>query len=244
MSNETSGGSGEDPGSPGDPSSDLPAGAGGIAGEVSRRVSSILDAVEEEAARLREEARREAALYLEEARRQGDEALAERQRRIGELSDELIAKTEAVVARLDDAEPVRQSFENLVRALGDAAERLSREAEHGRDRFQPPPFGTQPPRAAVQPPPSTSPPPAAAQPAPIPAPPPAAQPQPAPVPAPPPDSIHTIAIQMATSGWTRREVGDHLQRTLGFSDPEPVLDEVFGAGSADDARVPWTAYPR
>lgn len=232
MSDETSGGSGHYPDLSVDPSSNLPPGAGGIASEVSRRIGSILDAVEEEAARLREEARREAASYLDDARRQADEALAERRRRIGELSDELIAKTEAVIARLDDAEPVRQSFENLVRALGDAAERLSREAEHGRDRFQAPPFATQPAQRAqpaAQPPPTTTTPPG--------------PPHPAPVPAPAPDSIQTIAIQMATSGWTRREVGDHLQRTLGFADPEPVLDEIFGPGSADDARVPWTAYP-
>lgn len=111
------------------------------AAEVSRRVGSILDAVEEEAARLREEARVEAASYLDDARRRGDQLVAQRQRRIGELSDELIAKTEAVIARLDDAAPVQHGFENLVRALAAAAERLAREAEVAEAGFQPPPFG-------------------------------------------------------------------------------------------------------
>ena len=95
--------------------------------EISRRVGSILDAVEREAQRLRAEAREEADRYLEDAQRRADDLVAERQRRIAALSDELIAKAEAVVGRLDDAAPVREGFENLVRALGDAAERLARE---------------------------------------------------------------------------------------------------------------------
>lgn len=130
------------------------AGPEGVAApEISRRVGSILDAVEREAARLREEARVEAGAYLDNARRRADGLVAERQRRIGELSDELIAKSEAVIARLDDAAPVRQGFENLVRALGDAAERLAHEAEDTAADFEPPPFGApiqqpQPPAVA------------------------------------------------------------------------------------------------
>jgi hypothetical protein len=90
-------------------------------------VGAILEAVEREASRLREEARAETARYLEDARRQADALVAERQRRIAAVSEELLRKSEAVVARLEDAEPVRAGFESLVRALGDAAERLSRE---------------------------------------------------------------------------------------------------------------------
>jgi hypothetical protein len=98
-----------------------------LASEISRRVAAILEAVEREAARLRAEARADAARYLDDARRRADEVVAERQRRIAAVSDDLLRKSEAVVARLDDAEPVRTGFENLVRALGDAAERLARE---------------------------------------------------------------------------------------------------------------------
>ena len=76
-----------------------------MAPEISRRVASILDAVEHEAARLREDARVEAARYSENARRRADDLVVERQRRISELSDELVARSEAVVARLGDAAP-------------------------------------------------------------------------------------------------------------------------------------------
>lgn len=126
-----------------------PAGPGSAAApEISRRVGSILDAVEREATRLREEARVEAAGYLDNARRRADGLVAERQRRISELSDELVAKSEAVIARLDDAAPVRQGFENLVRALGDAAERLAREADGTGAEFEPPAFGAPHPATA------------------------------------------------------------------------------------------------
>ncbi|HKQ17549.1 MAG TPA: hypothetical protein VJS87_03305 [Solirubrobacterales bacterium] len=102
--------------------------ASALAAEVSRRVAAILESVESEAARVRDEARAEAAGYLDEAHRRADALVAERQRRIAELSDELVAGAEAVVARLEDAGPVRAGFEDLVRALGDAAERLGEEA--------------------------------------------------------------------------------------------------------------------
>ena len=124
------------------PRQETPAGSGAeFAGapEISRRVSAILDAVEREAQRLREEAREEAARYLEQAKLRADGLVAERQRRIAVVSDELLAKAEAVVGRLDDAAPVRDGFENLVRALGDAAERLARETQRNGE-FEPEPF--------------------------------------------------------------------------------------------------------
>ena len=77
--------------------------------------------------------------YLEDARLRADALVAERQRRIAVVSDELLAKAEAVVARLDDAAPVREGFENLVRALAVAAERLARETDGGSQGQPPPP---------------------------------------------------------------------------------------------------------
>jgi hypothetical protein len=220
-----------------------PAG-GSMAPEVSRRVSSILDAVEQEAARLREDARKQAEAYLSDARRRADELVAERHGRIAELSDELVAKSEAILDGLEEAAPVRQSFENLVRALGDAADRLSEEAERTGSDFEPPEFGGEggpaPPSepnastAQFSPPAPPAPPASAVGPG--------SQPLgPAPN---QPDSVRTIAIQMAGAGWTRHDVGAHLEQSLGIADAEPILEEIFGAGSPDDARVPWTAYQR
>ncbi len=265
-----------------------------LASEISRRVGAILDAVEREAARLREEAQADAARYVEEARRRADALVVERQRRIAELSDDLMAKSEAVVARLEDAAPVREGFEHLVRALGDAAERLSEEADAEPSEFAPPPYSSSTaaePRYASAPPeqPEASPPPAMPPPA-VPTPPPASpyappatsppvagtfeeQPHPAQAPAsagfaagdgripsqqpapvrPPPgaapapratwrelDDARMVAIQMATAGSTRAEVRDHLQRALGIVDPNRTLDEIFGPGSSEEQRVPWT----
>lgn len=296
-----------------------------IAPEVSRRVSAILDAVEAEAMRLREEAREEARLYLADAKARADELVAHRQQRIGQVSDELLQKADAVIGRLDDAQPVRTGFENLVRALGDAAERLTNEAEQSHEQYEPPPFhgeiGEAPAAAyttyEAQPP--VPPPPAPPVPAPAPPPPPveAPAPPPPPVPAPPPpaaapppdaeqphparppepagstyepapeaeaeahpepeveseheDEVHEdevprpthrhpsghhspdelpvddarlIAIQMAAGGNTRGQVQEQLLAKFPGLESRPILDQVFGTGSAEDARVPWTTFPR
>jgi hypothetical protein len=53
-----------------------------------------------------------------------------------------------------------------------------------------------------------------------------------------------VTIQMASSGSTRAEVRDHLSRALGIVDAETTLDEIFGQGSGEDARVPWTSGRR
>jgi F0F1-type ATP synthase membrane subunit b/b' len=97
------------------------------AADISRRVAAILDDVEREATQIRSEAREDAARYRERARVEADALLAERRQRIAELSDELIAKSEAVIGRLDRAAPVREGFEQLVRRLGDAADQLAGE---------------------------------------------------------------------------------------------------------------------
>jgi hypothetical protein len=210
--------------------------------EISRRVGTILDAVESEATRIREETRAEAAQYLEEARRQADALVEARRRRIAQLSDELITKAEAVVTRLDDAAPVRAGFENLVRTLGDAAERLAEEAENPADPLPPAPTAADP----LAPNGRTAPAPAVA----------ADRGEPAPVGAGEQawstsfagapvrsdlDEVRTVAIQMAAGGGTRGDVREHLHRSLGVSEATGILDEVFGAGSGEQDRVPWTA---
>jgi hypothetical protein len=57
------------------------------------------------------------------------------------------------------------------------------------------------------------------------------------------DGAHLLAIQMAAAGSTRAQIESHLRETLGIPDPRPILDDVFGPGTAPDATVPW-AGPR
>ncbi len=57
------------------------------------------------------------------------------------------------------------------------------------------------------------------------------------------DDARLVAIQMAASGRTRGQVREHLHNQMGLGDTRPILDEIFGAGSHEDARVPWTAFP-
>ena len=52
------------------------------------------------------------------------------------------------------------------------------------------------------------------------------------------------AIQMATSGATRGGGREHLERARNIKDATSILDEVFGTGSRDDARVPWAGGSR
>ncbi|MGI8460437.1 MAG: hypothetical protein ACR2OC_02200 [Solirubrobacterales bacterium] len=100
------------------------------------RVNEIVDAVEREAAKLRQEAESEAAQvryqaqeearrYVDQARHQAESLVARRMERIQEISDVLMARAEEVLERLDYAVPVKTGFENLVRALGETAERLA-----------------------------------------------------------------------------------------------------------------------
>ncbi len=233
---------------------------GALAPEISRRVTAILDAVEREAEQLRADAHEEARRYLDQACRHADNLIDERRRRIAELSDEIVSKADAVVGRLDDAAPVREGFESLVRGLGEAAERLSTEAERGRTGFSAPALheGVASPAPPAGPaleaaPASTADtgPPAWAPTAPPAPPEPPAAPGPDPAPPQPTEAGRygfdeglLAAMRMAAAGQTRAEVGDHLHNSIGVPDPGSILDEVFGAGSAGGARVPWAAFPR
>jgi len=209
----------------------------GGAPEISRRVGAILDAVEREAGTLREQARQEAAQYLDHARHRADRLVEERQRRIAELSDDLLSKADAVVARLDDAAPVRQGFENLVRALGDAAERLARETEFSASEFEPQPFHHMPPG----PPPASYPEPTAAQAPPAYAPPPpfpSAQPQPTYEPAqqnydPPPGASSRPPASYPAQPPPAKAPGSEATERHATPPPAPSPGPGGGVGSAD-----------
>src|SRR5699024_4934522 len=85
------------------------------------------------------------------------------------------------------------------------------------------------------------------EPAEPPATPPPAPAAPAPQAAPPIDrawvEARQAAIHMAAAGNTRRQVETQLRDFLGVPEPQALLDQVFGAGSDGDTRVPWAIAP-
>lgn len=55
------------------------------------------------------------------------------------------------------------------------------------------------------------------------------------------DGARLVGIEMAVAGYSRREVEHRLVREYGLTDPKSILDDVFGAGSDGDSRMPWGA---
>ncbi len=235
-----------------------------LAPELSRRIGAILDTIQREADKMLDQARLESQRRVEDGRREADELISERRLRLARLSDDLIARSEQVLAQLDETEQVRQSFARLLSALADAADRIADEARATAALPPTPPPPPPPPAgltahaplfAATAPPPV--PPPAQAAP---PSPPPPPEPVPVHEPAvPPPPQPATIgdapaldrawvearqaAIHMAAAGNTRGQVEVQLRDFLGVLQPAQLLDQVFGVGSGVDSRVPWAIAP-
>jgi hypothetical protein len=210
----------------GDQSADpaaVPPGAGGdfaaLAPELTKRIDAILDGVQQEADKMLEEARSETRQKVEAETSEAEDPLAERRRRLAELSETLIERTESLVAKHEETELVRESFGRLLRALSEAADEVATEVA-----------------ASASPSPE--------QPAPAP---PAPAPPTAPATTPPPGralvEARQAAIQMAAAGNTRTQVEAHLRDFLKIEEPTPLLDQVFGAATAGDARVPWAIAP-
>jgi hypothetical protein len=254
----------------GESASSPPAGGdfAALAPDLTARIGTILEAVQREADRMLDEARGEAQRQVDVGKRQADGLLADRQRRIAQLSDTLIERTEGVVAQIEETALVRESFGRLLRALADAADRVTAEitaAPMPPPAPEPPaapdPFAPAAPEPAVPPPftQAPTPPPPVPEPlARVPEPPPdspaeppapeAATPPAQPAPTPPnPDrawiEARQAAIQMAAAGNTRAQVEAHLRGFLNVSDPSALLDQVFGAATAGEARVPWAIAP-
>lgn len=72
-----------------------------------------------------EQTRREAEAYAESARRRADAFAEARIRRLRELSDRLIATAEAVDRRFGEALAIKEQLDDLVLALGAAAQRAA-----------------------------------------------------------------------------------------------------------------------
>jgi hypothetical protein len=73
--------------------------------------------------------RREAEEYADAARRRADAFAEARIRRLRELSDRLIATAETVDRRFGEAVAIKEQLDELVAALGVAAQRAARELE-------------------------------------------------------------------------------------------------------------------
>lgn len=187
-----------------------------IVDAVEREAVGLRQEAEDEAARIRQQAQEEARLYLDDVRRRAEEMVDQRVRRISEIGDALMARAEEVIERLEYAIPVKSELEGLVRALGETADRLARQdySELVPPDWPAPPTAAEQRRFEAQPQPA-----AASQQL---------------------EDAHRVAIEMAASGATRREVEAHLGRTPG-STRSSVLDEVFGPGTSPDSAAPWVA---
>jgi F-type H+-transporting ATPase subunit b len=108
-----------------------------------RRATEVRLEAERDAQRIREQAQAEAGRHLAEAHARVQAFADARVRRITELTDALIAAAETIPTRLGEAVDVRRQVDELIVALGAAAEQAAREA--GRPAIRLPGVGEQPP---------------------------------------------------------------------------------------------------
>jgi hypothetical protein len=231
-----------------------------MSSDVAERVRAVLSSAEAAASALRHEAEQDAQMrrraieeearhYLDDARRDAEAFLAERQRRISELSDSILERSEQVLARLDRAEEVRRQLVEVVDALGQTAGRLTDDAglagAHARRR----PAVEEPPIVETEPVPDPVEPEITLEAVPLPEPEVAAIPEEE-------EALHSprgdgydddedlaarlVALQMAVAGANRGEVEAHLRVNFSLGDnPGRILDDVFGRGTEPDKRVSW-----
>jgi F0F1-type ATP synthase membrane subunit b/b' len=107
-------------------------------------VQSIVNAVESEADAMRRDAEEgirrrwaqvetEGEAFLADARRAADGIVENRQRRIAELSDTIVALAGELTERMIDAAEMQRRFDALVTSLSDAAERIAKDPASGGD---------------------------------------------------------------------------------------------------------------
>jgi hypothetical protein len=192
-----------------------------VSTELGERVRAIVAAAESMAGAMREdaeqyaEARRreadeEAARRLREAREHADRLVQERLLRMSELSDSIVARAEGVLDRLGEAEEVRRQLDDLVRSLGETANRVSSEVTGGEEQHPmadqvrplPPPDQPRPPLRPVESPPQ------------------AERDEHM-------ENARLVALQMAVAGRSREEVAAHLREAFSVEEPEPILDQIF-----------------
>lgn len=223
-----------------------------VASDTSSRVGDVLERAEARAREIREQADRSAAEMrrtarheadgiAREARRAAAEAARTRVDQISELRASIAARASSLVEGLEGGELTAARLQELVRALGQAADRVMEEVvEHGAA----PAAGRRPP--AVEPEPATVT--AAGVPAPAglfertePA---AVEPETdEPISDPLPEgapiakrprrsSARFTAVVLAIQGMDRQAVADRLAADHGLADADELLDDVFGSADA------------
>ena len=239
-----------------------------VASDTSARVADLLERAEARAREIREQAERSAAEMRrtarheaegigKEARRAATAAARERVQQISELRASIAARAGSLVEGLEGGELTAARLQELVRALGQAADRVMQEAggdaaaspATARATEVAPTAAPVAPRAEAAPPAVEAPPPglfarteagAAAEPAsdePIEAPTPGEgvpleQPlaDGAPIVRKPErrSSARFTAVVLAIQGMDRQGVADRLAREHGLEDADELLDDVFG----------------
>jgi hypothetical protein len=190
-----------------------------VSTELGERVRAIVAAAESMASAMKEDAEQyaaakrrevdeEAERRLRDARERADRLVQERVLRMSELSDSIVARSEAVLGRLGQTEEVRRQLDELVRSLGQAAQQLSDELgeEHPMaDQVRPmPPPGE--PRPALRPVESPKEPGERDERL---------------------ENARLVALQMAVAGRSREEIAAHLREEFSIEEPEPILEKIF-----------------
>jgi hypothetical protein len=184
------------------------------------RARAIADEAELYAEQSARSAREEAKWVEEEACLTAEQAARERVREISELQASIAARRGVVVRGLEGAALTAERLEELVAALGEAAERLLEEVvgEHAAVETGAPPPSRRPAGEA-----DTSP---DEHPDPFDGP----LPEGAPMARRPSRAADArfAAVLMAIQGQDRDQVAEQLERDYGVDDCEPLLDDVFG----------------
>jgi vacuolar-type H+-ATPase subunit I/STV1 len=97
------------------------------AAATSRLIAEAQEAVERDSDRIKRDVEARAAQYLAECHRRVDAFADARVKRLRELADALIERTDALQARFDETLEVERQLESLIEALGNAADQIARE---------------------------------------------------------------------------------------------------------------------
>src|SRR6266480_7559570 len=100
---------------------------GAILSRAEARARSVREAAEQSAGEARQTARREAEQIAEDARRAAEAAARDRVTRISELRASIAARAGSLVEGLEGGELTAARLEELVEALGEAADRILEE---------------------------------------------------------------------------------------------------------------------